>query len=63
MAWPKRTGLVTAHALAKALKKILQKFSELYPEILTPTQVTIINELIDKITEFLQDVPQYDPTE
>lgn len=63
MSWPKRTGLVTAKGLAKALKKILNKFSDLYPTLLTPTQLTIIEELIDKLTAFIEDVPQYDPTE
>lgn len=61
MAWPKRMGLVTGKELAKALKRVLLKFSELYPQYLTPTQVTIINELIDKLTEFIQDVPEYEP--
>jgi len=61
MSWRVRTGLPTAHLLAAALKKILQKYSEYYPGILSPEQLTKVNNLIDCCTEFLLDVPSHEP--
>ena len=63
MVWPKRTGLPTAKLIAEALKKILQKYAELYPTILTEDQLTKISNLIDCLSDFLLDVPSHDPME
>lgn len=59
---PKRTGLTTAFGLARSLKKILQKFFELYTTILTSEELAKVTSLINCISDFLEDVPQY-PTE
>lgn len=56
---PKRLGLVTSHALADKLIKILQKFYDIYRQYITPEQLTKINNLINCLREFLEDVPQY----
>lgn len=63
MAWPYRTGLPTVEKLLRIVKRILTKYAELYPTILTSDQVTKIINLLDCITEFLDDVPSHDPTE
>jgi len=61
--WPTRTGLVTAHGLARTLKKILQKYRDLLLTLLTTEQMAQVDALIACCDIFIQDVPQYEPPE
>lgn len=61
MSWPRRTGLVTAHKLAKGLKTILLKYHDLLETILTEADMTKIDNLISCCELFITDVPQYEP--
>lgn len=61
MAWPTRTGLTTAKKLARALKLILQKYQELYEDILTVDQQAAVTAVIAALTAFIDNVPQYEP--
>lgn len=61
MSWPVRTGLPTVHNLIRIVKRILNKYLELYNTILTETQVTKILNLLDCIQEVLDDVPTHEP--
>lgn len=60
MTWVTRTGLTTAKQTARALKKILQKYSEWYSENLTEPEVDAINALIAAATAFIDNVRQYE---
>lgn len=61
MAWPRRTGLPTAHLHARLLRAILLKYRELTATLLSAPELADLDALIECCDNFIQNVPSHEP--